>query len=279
MKQLGFWTGIFGSALLAALTGCGGDKDEGLGAAGSGGSTGSGGSGMSGAGGTGPAACSTPLQVLFNPAYSAYDGQNTYKVPIIAIGATGDVKWSASDPAMVDIDPGAVDLGDSGALVGKAAMVTTRKAGKVTITATAGTECGSGELTITQATPDLRKLGSDRYNNGIPVTFDGGTTPACSNCHGATSNTQLLDVQHTPQQTGGYTDDDLVGIVTRGQKPAGVGCRVIACSTWNTFHKWTVTPDEAQGIVFYLRSLEPAPQGAIDFRPPGRPADGGGTGG
>jgi hypothetical protein len=201
--------------------------------------------------------------------YSAFDGVNTYKVPLIAYGITDTVKWSASDPSMVDFDPDAVDFGDAGAQ-GRGVMITTRKAGKVTITATAGTACGTAEMTITQATPELRQKGNDRYNNGVPVTFDGGTTPSCTNCHGATApNTMLIDVQHTPQQTGGYSDEDLVNIFTKGQKPAGGGCRVInPCGVWSSFHKWTTTEEETKGIVFYLRSLAPSPQGSITFGQP-----------
>jgi hypothetical protein len=76
----------------------------------------------------------------------------------------------------------------------------------------------------------------------------------------------LIDVQHTPQQTGGYSDEDLINIFTKGQKPAGGGCRVISpCGVWTSFHRWTTTDDETKGIVYYLRSLEPSPQGSISF--------------
>jgi hypothetical protein len=257
----------------AALTGCSDDKTTTTGTAGTGGTggAGSGGTGgtagTAGAGGTSGGECTSQLQILFPQAYSAFDGQNTYKVPAIAIGATATdtVKWTASDPSMVDLDPDTVQFGDAGSVPGRGVMITTRKAGKVTITAAVGSACGSSELTITQATPQERQIGSDRYNNGVPITFDGGRTPACSNCHGATSPTMFLDVQHTPQQTGGYSDQEMIDIFTKGQKPPGGGCRVVSCGVWTSFHQWITTEEETKGIVFYLRSLEPAPQGAIDF--------------
>jgi hypothetical protein len=265
----------------AVMGGCGSDSNNGspAGAAGTGGSGGSGATGgtagTGGAGGSG-SACTSLVPMVFSPAYSAFDGTNTFKIPIIAVGITGDVKWSASDPSMVDLDPDAVQFGDAGAVPGKGVMVTTRKAGKVTINADSGSLCGSTELTITEAAPNLKQIGSDRYNNGVPVTFDGGRTPACTNCHGATQATMFFDVQHTPQQTGGYSDEDLINIFTKGQKPPGGGCRVISpCSIWSSFHKWDVTDEEAKGLVVYLRSIEPAPQGAIDFGGGGGRRDGG----
>jgi hypothetical protein len=267
-------------AACAVLSGCSGDDNTTTtgpattgtsGSGGSGGSTGTGGSG--GAGGSGSAQCTSSILMIFDKAYSAYDGTNVYKIPVIAVGVTSEVKWTASADGFVDIDPDKVDFGDAG-VMGKGAMLTTRKAGKVTITAQAGTACGTSELTITDGTPALRQTGNDRYNNGVPVTFDGGRTPACTNCHGPAAQGQLVDVQHSPQQTGGYSDEELIGIFTLGQKPQGGGCRVVMpCSTWASFHKWDVNEEEKKGIVLYLRSLEPTPQGSISI---GRPPGGGG---
>jgi hypothetical protein len=243
------------------MGGCSSDNSSGS-PTGTGGAGGTGGTGGAGGGGT---QCTVGMQLVFSPAYSAYDGVNTYKVPIIALDITETVKWSASDPSMVDLTPDAVDFGDAGALPGRGVMVQTRQAGKVTIRATAGSACGQTELTIADGTPALRQIGSDRYNNGVAISFDGGRTPACTNCHGATSNTMFFDVQHTPQQTGGYTDEDIINIFTKGQKPPGGGCRAISCGVWSSFHKWDATEEETKGIVFYLRSLEPSPQGPLDF--------------
>jgi hypothetical protein len=239
-----------------AMGGCSSDN-AGVTPPGAGGTTG-------GAGGGG-SQCTVGMQLVFSPAYSAYDGVNTYKVPVIALDVTETVKWTASDPSKVDLTPDAVDFGDAGALPGRGVMVTTRSPGKVIIRATAGSACGQTELTISDGTPALRQIGSDRYNNGVAISFDGGRTPACTNCHGATSNTMFFDVQHTPQQTGGYTDEDLINIFTKGQKPPGGGCRAINCGVWSSFHKWDATEEETKGIVLYLRSLEPSPQGPLDF--------------
>jgi len=273
MKQTRVSLGIAICGLIAAsaaLGGCSSDSSSGS-------PTGTGGAGGAGGAGGGGTTCTTGINVVFNPVYSAYDGINTYKVPLIAFGITDTVKWSASDPEMVDFEPDTVQFSDAGPIPGRGVMIKTRKAGRVTIKATAGSACGTAEMTISDATPALRQIGSDRYNNGVPVTFDGGTTPSCTNCHGATApNTMLIDVQHTPQQTGGYSDEELINVFTKGQKPAGGGCRVISpCGVWSSFHRWTTTEDENKGIVYYLRSLEPSPQGSITFgmpRPDGGPA-------
>jgi hypothetical protein len=49
---------------------------------------------------------------------------------------------------------------------------------------------------------------------------DGGT--ACTNCHGPTAtNGPYRDVSHTPEQTGGFSDQELIGIFTGGMIPDG----------------------------------------------------------
>jgi hypothetical protein len=76
----------------------------------------------------------------------------------------------------------------------------------------------------------------------------------------------FLDVQHTPQQTGGYSDMDLINIFTQGYKPNGsVFHTMIPPQIYQRFHTWMATDPEKTGLVCYLRSLEPKTQGMIDF--------------
>ncbi|MET0592490.1 MAG: hypothetical protein ABW133_07315 [Polyangiaceae bacterium] len=266
-------------AATALVTGCGSDSNSGTGTGGAGGSTGgAGGTGgtTGGTGGTSGGACTSGnFPLIFSPVYSAFDGTNTYQVPVIAYGITDTVKWTSSDPDAVYFDADKVDFGDAGPNPGRAVLITTRKAGTFTISASSGTACGSAQLTVTQATADEREKGNNRYNNGVPISFDGGRTPACNNCHGSTNPGGLTDVEHTPQQTGGYSDEELKNIFLKGQKPPGGGCRVVSCGTWSSFHAWDVSEEESKGIIFYLRSLAPKPQGGITFRPPGTGRDGG----
>jgi len=213
------------------------------------------------------------LSLVFSPMYSGYDGVHEYKVPVIVEGIK-NATFTASDPSMVDIQKTA-----------EGAMITTRKAGKVTITAKAGGLRGTSELTITQFTPAEWEAGKQRYTMGqalVLPTFDPCkpiVTPptisnelSCTNCHGTTAS--FGDIEHTPQQTGGYSDDELVTIFTQAKKPAGIGMHtMIPQQIWQFFHKWKVDETQKKGVVAYLRALPPKAQGALDFN--GLRGDGG----
>jgi hypothetical protein len=265
-----------------------------------GGTGGQGGGGNGGGGNNGTTGCSNnQVTIVFSPMYSAFDGVHHFQIPAVVSGINPDaVTWSASDPSMVDI---AVDDTTGGA------MITAQKAGEVSIIATAGMLCGASKLTITAATTDDWEAGSARYNDGVVINrpprggFDGGgnsdasdasdaASPreaACTNCHG--DNATLLQyktVQHTPEQAGGFSDAELKNIFMNGMVPMGgyFDTMIVSYATWQTFHKWQMTDDEAKGIIVYLRSLTPSKQtgsgnfgGRFDAGFPERtPRDGGG---
>jgi hypothetical protein len=87
---------------------------------------------------------------------------------------------------------------------------------------------------------------------------------SCTNCHGETS---ALMVQHSPQQTAGYSADQLIKIFTEASKPEGAPQRTqIPAMAWQTFHKWQMDEASKKAIVVYLRSLPPKPTNAnVDF--------------
>jgi hypothetical protein len=136
--------------------------------------------------------------------------------------------------------------------------------------------------------------GPPRNDGGSFFEEDGGT--ACTNCHGPTATNGVYnDVAHTPEQLGGFSDTDLVGIITQGIIPDGgyfdptvinpncdasAECTERAYNEWHSFHQWSdISSDEYKGIVVYLRSLTPTPQtGTSNFggRGPGGRRDGGG---
>jgi hypothetical protein len=86
-----------------------------------------------------------------------------------------------------------------------------------------------------------------------------------------------VDVEHTPQQTGGYSDEQLITIFTKGQKPENAPFRVLTQlpligtnlafvkGLYMNIHRWDVGADVQKGIIVYLRSLEPKSQPAVDF--------------
>ena len=118
--------------------------------------------------------------------------------------------------------------------------------------------------------------GDQRYNHGPGI--DSGTgaqallsnadkTTACHACHG--QGAQFLSVQHTPLQTGGFTDDDLQNVFTNGYKPDGsVFVTPFPPQIYQMFHKWSVTEQEKVGLVCYMRSIAPASMGMLDFQGP-----------
>jgi hypothetical protein len=217
---------------------------------------------------TPPPACVNidALQIVFQPAYSAYDGQNHYKIPFVVAGISPSlIIWTTSDDTKVSHTPDDSFGGE---------MFETTGAGEVTVFAAAGNLCGHSVLRTTQATVAQWQLGASRYNNGV-VANRGTTRPdsstgkdvACTNCHGATGS--LGTVEHTPEQTAGFSDSDLKNIFMNGTTPSGTLAQPITNLTyaeWHAFHTWTfASDDEANGVVTYLRSLTPASTGNADF--------------
>jgi hypothetical protein len=253
--------------------------------------------------------CATPdgLPIKFNPMYSGFDGVHTYQIPSFVEGVDpGSVTWGSSDPTMVELQPYVSGI-----------MITTKKAGDVTIVANSGGKCGSAPLHITSFTADQWMTGSNRYNSPgglnicldagglydveIPDGWDGNTAgfdasgylsadagncmnlpagltnpfecvppPACTNCHGSVGNGMLFgktlfsDVSHTPEQTGGFSDTELINVFVHGTVPPGgyFDPSIICYSNWHQIHTWfdISTPAEQTGMVAYLRSLTPKEQ-------------------
>ncbi len=265
-------------ACLVVGAGCSSKKSNGAGGTsgtntGSAGTTGAGNSG----GGATTGCAQSALTILFNPMYSAYDGVHTFQLPAVVNGidpTNVEVSWSAADPSMVQMEQDPVTGG---------VMLTMQKAGNTTIYAQAGGLCGAAPLTITAASPDDWMAGSTRYNDGVTISIrnvlgrgrdagslDGGVAAneaACTNCHGDTANGPFKDVAHTPEQTGGFSDQDLVNIFEHGMVPMGgyFDTAIVPYATWQTFHQWDPGTAE-KGLVVYLRSLAPATQmGASNF--------------
>ncbi len=235
-----------------------------------------------------PSVCTNidSIKIVFQPAYSANDGTNHYRVPAVVAGIEPKlIVWTTSDDSKVTHTPDDSFGGE---------MFETKAAGEVTIFAAAGNLCGHSVLRITPATVAQWQLGSSRYNNGV-VAGRGTTRPdsstgkdvACTNCHGATGS--LGTVEHTPMQTAGFSDADLKNIFLHGTTPTGTLAQPITNLTyaqWQSWHTWAVADDaEADGLVTYLRSLTPASTGNADFGGAfgmggrgdgGRPRDGGG---
>ena len=230
-------------------------------------------SGSSNPGGSG-CNVSDGLNVIFSPMYSAYDGVHTFQIPAVVDGVNQSlVNWSVSDTTKASIATDPITGG---------AMITVMGAGTITVTANLSGVCGISTLTIDSATPDQWDAGYQRYHDGIAPT-DGGTgggrggfsfnpESQCIACHNPdatpTSGSPFTAVSHTPEQAGGFSDSDLIGIFTQGIVPDGgyFDDSIVPYEVWHNFHQWSMTTEEQQGIIVYLRSLTPAPQnGSANF--------------
>lgn len=219
------------------------------------------------------------LSIEFPEMYSAYGGDHEFQLPA-HIGGIKNVKWSA-DPS--DAVSFAKQDDDSGSTT----MITVKKfVSEVKITAKAGGLKSTAILHLTEASDDLWTQGSERYNNGVvfkkPERGDGGgggggrpdggwgkgervvdKSLACTNCHA--KGGKGSDVEHTPTQTAGYSDEELIDIFTKAEKPSWAKMRVMKAEQWKKIHTWEMEEDEKMGLVVYLRSLTPESQGELDF--------------
>jgi len=180
-------------------------------------------------------------------------------------------------------------------------LLTTKGSGntvvKVSGTTKAGVKVrGEATLKISKASADEWTKGDSRYNNGKMLDL-GGLRPmmaapgeglcgvpigaidipkdsACSNCH---NSQNAFSIEHTPTQTAGYSDDDLIQIFTKAQKPVGgtfnspilkplaANNPAMAECLYKAFHTWDIDPETQRGVVFKLRSITPKKQEALDI--------------
>ena len=261
----------------------------------------------SGSGGSGSTeVASEGLHIVFSPMYSAFDGVHMYQVP-------ATIDQAALDMAGVDpVKPETISWSVDDKFVSKEAfpdipggvLLTTKSSGTTTVTAMATTASGrkikgSSTLEITKATDEEWQAGQARYDNMVAINFMNlgmmGATGAagtgamaapanpmaflqsipkdasCGNCH---NNTTGLTVEHTPLQTAGYSDDDLIKIFTTGAKPMGAKFNSpflknlpieFATMIYVALHQWNVSTEVQRGIVFKLRSITPKVQPDIDL--------------
>ncbi len=282
------------SAIAAVIGACGPSSSNGFGGTGTGASANdggaktSGGDGGGGGGGGASSPCTTALtckrpslEVLFSPMYSAYvtdDTSLSFQIPAVVKGATSgtDVSWGVSDPSAVSCQ---IDSATG------AVMITAQKPGNVTIVAQTSAGCGQSVLNVTAATDSQWQTGNARYNNHVPIYGgciglnknypDGGASacpsegPACVNCHGKSPKNPFFNgVLHTPEQTGGFSDQELIGIFVGGMVPDGgyFNSSIVSPLSFSVFHRWAdIQGSDQEAMVVYLRSLQPVSQGGANF--------------
>lgn len=190
-------------------------------------------------------------ELLFRPnvVYSGVDGTHAFKVPLAVYDSDADLAVTSSDPSALTltkttlkspVDPDGVT--DNG----KYYMVTALKAGTFTLTATSKGRSTTATVTISDYAANRWGDGDARYNNGISALTK---VRACAVCH---ANGAAID--HSPAALATATDQEIGIIITTGVKP---GPSVIKIPNDPTPHQWDATPTELQGLVTYLRALDP----------------------
>jgi hypothetical protein len=190
-------------------------------------------------------------ELRFQPAmtYSGYDGTHTFIVPIAVYDAADDLEVTTTDPSAATVTPkklrnpvnpdGIVDNG-------KYFFVTVKRAGTIALRAKSSGETAEATIEVADYAPGRWETGETRYTNA-----SAGGDPPCTNCH---VNGQAID--HSPASMAGASDPKLMTVITTGISTAGFPITVDP-SDPSKQHKWEATEDELDGLVTYLRGLEP----------------------
>lgn len=172
--------------------------------------------------------------------YSGFDGARTFTVPVAVYDAGDDLRVTATDPSAADIVPKKLvgAAGDNG----KYFFVTVKKAGTITLQATSGGQTVETTIDVADYAPGRWAAGEARYVNG------GGGDPACASCHAGGSA-----IDHSPAALATATDEKIGVVITTGISTHGFPIKINGAPG----HQWTVSDAERDGLVTYLRSLEP----------------------
>jgi len=194
-----------------------------------------------------------PAEVRPTKLFSGFDdGSATYKVPatLANLGDTTTVKWVVADPDLATVETEAPAQGEKAtAKLTHHALITTKKAGKTTIRATAGGQSFEIPLTITQYAVGARDTGNDLYQEDRSSGPGGeASTKAlgCIGCHGAKGT-----ARHSPSEIGGFDDAAILKTIATAERPGGKGLAN------NGNHKYVLDEKEKEAIMARLRSLEP----------------------
>jgi hypothetical protein len=185
-------------------------------------------------------------ELLFRPdtIYSGVDGTHTFKMPIAVYDGASDLTVTASDPSAVVIEKTKLanpTLPDGTTDNGSYFMLTAKKAGTFTLTATSKGRSTTATVTVAQYASTRWQIGQTRYMNG------GAGEPPCADCH---VNGQAID--HSPASMASVDDEALAAVITTGIKPNNTPVTGVSGG-----HRWKVTTDERDGLVTYLRALTP----------------------
>lgn len=190
-------------------------------------------------------------EMLFRPdkVYTGTDGTHTFKVPVAVYDSDDDLDVTASDGSALSIakttlkNPVSPDgITDNG----KYFLITAKKAGTYELTATSKGRTVTASIVVTGYAANRYADGEARYNADETT----GDRRGCKTCH-----VNGLAIDNSPAALATANDQDVVTIFKTGVKP---GPSVIKIPNEpGTQHKWDVTDAESDGLVTYLRALDP----------------------
>ncbi|MDB4944720.1 MAG: hypothetical protein JWP97_4254 [Labilithrix sp.] len=187
-------------------------------------------------------------ELLFRPGavFTGSDGTHAFQVPVAVYDADADLTVTVADESLASVartslvNPTKDGVTDSGQYF----LVSARKAGTVTLTATSRGRSTTATVTITAYDPSRYAVGEARYQ----AAGTGADRP-CTSCHAGDSA-----VDHSSAALGTASDQEIGVIITTGVKP---GPSVIKIGDGTTQHRWNVTDAQKDGLITYLRSLPP----------------------
>lgn len=185
------------------------------------------------------------LTFMPRSSYSGFDGTHTYIVPLAVYDSGDDLEVTSSDPSAVEIVPKTLVnpvRPDGTTDNGKYFFVFVKKKGTITLTAKSNGKSVESTMTVAEYTSSSWEAGETRYKTGR------NGEPACTECH---VNGSAID--HSPAALATATDEKIAVVITTGISTSGFPIRI----NGELGHKWNVTDEERDGLVTYLRSLEP----------------------
>jgi hypothetical protein len=191
-------------------------------------------------------------ELLFRPdkVFSGIDGTHTFKVPLAVYDSDSDLTVTADDATAFTMAKTTLKNpvnSDGITDNGKYFMLTALKAGTFTLTAKSKGRSTTATVTVADYAANRYAAGEARYNNGVASMT---SNRACKNCH-----VSGLAIDHSPAALATATDQEIGIIITTGVKPGPSVIKIPMES--GTQHKWDVTDTEKDGLVTYLRAIDP----------------------
>jgi mono/diheme cytochrome c family protein len=180
------------------------------------------------------------FQIFPPKVFAGYGGGATFKAPIIAVNNAGAVTWTLGDDSLATLAPESD---------GTKVMITAKKAGTTTITASSGGKTTTAPIEIYSYTAEVLAAGMKRYMAGPDAM-----NPACLVCHA-----KGIGPDHTPTELDADEDEEIQQTIVTGKDPEGRPIGVDYPMIIKDYkHTWTVTEQEKVGLVAYMRSLPPS---------------------